>query len=364
MRIRRKFIQLTKYTYPHGTEGFLKSYLPKNYKTDNWGNFYLLIGDKPSTMFTCHLDTACTKQERVNHVFLGDFIKTDGKTILGADDKAGMSIILSMIEKNIPGLYYFFLGEEVGCIGSGKVAANWHNLEFSDFITKCVSFDRRGTKSVITHQFCGRCCSDEFAQDLADKLNLTGNNLSMELDNSGFLTDSAKFVELIPECTNISVGYYNEHTKSEKQDLAFLQALSKAVCQIDWESLVVKRTPDDDDDCDDELPDFEKPNNLKFDLEYYSYFRSKTNEPPKKMYISLDRISQERKLIQDWIYNRSTYFGVKDFHWNGNILHIENSVGLLDFVGYRTDLLQFISELGQVEKKHVAEKLSSKFLVF
>jgi hypothetical protein len=27
-----------------------------------------------------------------------------------------------MIENKIPGLYYFFLGEEVGCVGSRKVA--------------------------------------------------------------------------------------------------------------------------------------------------------------------------------------------------------------------------------------------------
>lgn len=65
-------------------------------------------------MFTCHLDTCCHKQEFVNHVQDDRFIRTDGKSI-GADDKAGMVVLLYMIEKGIPGIYYFFIGEEVGC---------------------------------------------------------------------------------------------------------------------------------------------------------------------------------------------------------------------------------------------------------
>ena len=131
MRIRKKFLQLTSYTYPNGTEGFLKSYLPQGTKQDKFGNFYYVIGENPTTMFTCHLDTACSTQQKVTHVQDAKFIRTNGKTILGADDKAGMVVIMYMIEKKIPGLYYFFLGEEVGCIGSGKAAGDWSNNEFS-----------------------------------------------------------------------------------------------------------------------------------------------------------------------------------------------------------------------------------------
>jgi hypothetical protein len=45
-------------------------------------------------------------------------ISTDGTTTLGADD-TGVSVLIWMMKHNIPGLYYFFIGEEVGCIGSG-----------------------------------------------------------------------------------------------------------------------------------------------------------------------------------------------------------------------------------------------------
>lgn len=241
MRIRKKFLQLTRYTYPSGTEGLLKSYLPKGTKQDKFGNFYYLVGDNPTTMFTCHLDTACSTQKKVTHVQDSKFIRTNQKSILGADDKAGMVVIMYMIERKIPGLYYFFLGEEVGCVGSGKAAGDWINNEFSKTINKVVSFDRRGTTSVITHQWGGRCCSDEFAKELSTRLNLAGENLKLEPDNTGVITDSAKFMYLVPECTNISVGYYKEHTTNEHQDIEFLSKLCKSVCNIDWITLPIKR---------------------------------------------------------------------------------------------------------------------------
>lgn len=368
MRVRKKFLQLTRYTYPYGTEGFLKSYLPTGYQTDTHGNFYYVIGDKPTTMFTCHLDTACITQEKVTHVINQNMVSTNGKTILGADDKAGMVVLLYMIENKVPGLYYFFLGEEVGCIGSGKLAADWKNSIFSDTINKCVSFDRRGTKSIITHQLYGRCCSDEFGQDLANKLNLTGQGLAMELDDTGIFTDSAKFMSLIPECTNISVGYYNEHTTKECQNIDFLANLCKAVCKIDWESLAIVRDCSDIDDwfCDDEDDDFDfetDEEQLTFKEELYSYFRLNKGQPAKKMFISTKQIQYEKEIISDWIANKSSYFGVSDIHWNGNMLQIENQYGQIEFVGYRYDLFSLIPQLEQVDMRHIKERIS-KVLVF
>jgi len=352
MRIRRKFLQLTNYTYPYGTEGFLKSYLPKGYQKDDWGNFFIVIGENPTSMFTCHLDTACTKQSRVKHVQNGNMIKTDGKTILGADDKAGMVVLLYMIENKIPGLYYFFIGEELGCIGSGDLAKNWEKFELGKNINKCVSFDRRGTKSIITHQFAGRCCSDEFGQDLANKLNETGTGLQMQLDNTGILTDSARFTNLIPECTNISVGYYNEHTTSEIQDIEHLSKLCKSVCLIDWNSITIKRNIDDIDcNFDDEDPDFADE---EFSEEFYSYFKIEPGRPSKKMYISIEQIEKEQELILDWVVNRSSYFGVESISWNGHLLHVESSNGSIDFVGYRHDLVTFVPELDEIDMKHLS----------
>ena len=355
MRIRRKFLQLTKYTYPHGTEGFLKSYLPEGTKKDAYGNFYYLIGEDPTTMFTCHLDTACSKQVKVNHVQTQNIIKTDGSSILGADDKAGMVVILNMIENKVPGLYYFFIGEEVGCVGSSKLAQNWVNSEFSYTISKVVSFDRRSTGSVITHQWYGRCCSDEFADELSFRLNGTGQRLKLEPDDTGVLTDSAQFMDIVPECTNISVGYYREHTTSESQDIEYLQKLCKVVCKIDWENLPVMRDPllidEDDDDYEDFLE--ECGVNEEWASEYFSYFS--INGKTKKMYICKSQIDKEKALLYKWIFTQSGYSDIMGLVWNGNSLFVENSKGVLEHVGKRTDIMEMVSELGFISTEFISE---------
>lgn len=236
MNIKQTFLNLTSKTYPFGFESELESLLPKGFYQDTNGNYFYKIGDT-KTAFTSHLDTACKEQVDVKHIFEGDLIKTDGTSILGADDKAGVTILLYMIEKNVPGLYCFFIGEEVGCVGSGLAAKESIYKKYD----RMISFDRRGTTSVITHQSSKRCCSDIFAQELAKQLNRS--DLEMKLDNTGVYTDSAEFVEAIPECTNISVGYYSEHTKSERQDIKHLDSLCKAVIRVDWENLPTKRDP-------------------------------------------------------------------------------------------------------------------------
>ena len=273
MRIVRKFKQLTRFTYPYGTEKKLLSYLPKGYKEDGLGNYYLEIGDKPSTMFTCHLDTASGTHQRVNHVQDGNYIKTDGTSILGADDKAGMTVILYMIENKIPGLYYFFIGEERGCIGSGRLSEKWYQYDFSNYIKKIVSFDRRGTDSVINEQLFSVCCSDEFAIELSTQLNMANSEFRFSPDPTGIYTDSAKFTDLVPECTNISVGYYNEHTTHETQDIDFLRKLCRAVCQVDWENLPVVRDPMEYDfNYDFNWEDEEEEE--EYSEENYSYFKN------------------------------------------------------------------------------------------
>jgi len=237
MNIKDTFIKLTNKTYPYGHEEKLLSFLPKGYKKDPDGNFYYEIGES-KTIFACHLDTACKDHGYVKHVFDGVYIRTDGKTILGADDKAGATILLYMIENNVPGLYYFFIGEEVGCIGSTAAAKR---VDFFSNYDKIVSFDRRGTNSIITHQSGLRSCSDDFADSLSKEYAKYG--LKLAKDDTGVYTDSAEFTSVIPECTNISVGYYKEHTTAEHQDILYLEDLAKASALINWESLTIKRDP-------------------------------------------------------------------------------------------------------------------------
>lgn len=244
MNIKQKFLELTSRTYPHGTETELFPILLSTVdglKEDKFGNLFIKIGES-DVMFTSHLDTATSANVKVNHVFDGDIIKTDGKSILGADDKAGVTIMLYMIKNNIPGLYYFFLGEEVGCVGSKKLSSE-HKESKIEGINKVISFDRRGTTSVISFQSSRRCASDNFTKSLSAELNQADSDFKYQTDDTGILTDSFQFISIYPECTNISVGYQSEHTFSETQNIKHLEKLAEACLKVDWNSLPVERDP-------------------------------------------------------------------------------------------------------------------------
>ncbi len=237
------FLRLTSRTYPYGTEDDLvkdmieQGVFPSDIQKDTHGNYFYKIGES-RTIFASHLDTVSKEYVQVVHTFNGDIIGTDGKTTLGADDKAGVTVMLHLMKHNVPGLYYFFIGEEVGCIGSG-LASSQSLFEFKGKYDRIISFDRRGTDSVITYQSSTRCCSNDFADSLARQLNLSG--LSYKKDEGGVYTDSAEFTDIIPECTNVSVGYYKEHTFNETQDIKHLENLANACLLVDWENLPTKR---------------------------------------------------------------------------------------------------------------------------
>ena len=263
------FLRLTSKTVPYGSEDILvesmRELFPKGMQKDEWGNYFYKVGDSRS-IFAAHLDTVSKDYTTVTHVFDGNLIKTDGKTTLGADDKAGITVLLWMIQNNVPGLYYFFIGEEVGCIGSGNAAKFGF---FKGNYDRIISFDRRDLSSIITFQSSSRCCSDDFADALCSELNQT-RRMSYKKDTGGVYTDSAEFTQLIPECTNVSVGYYKEHTTNESQDILHLTDLAKACVKVDWEKLPTKRNPEVN-----EWKDYSYPTSSRkdygYDDDYYDY---------------------------------------------------------------------------------------------
>lgn len=351
MKIKKKFLQLTSKTYPHGTENELIHQLPKGYKEDGFGNFYIEVGSNPSTMFTCHLDTADRQQKKVRHIIQEDIIKTDGDSILGADDKAGMTVILYMIEKEIPGLYYFFIGEERGCVGSSRLAKNWNETTFSKNITKCVSFDRRGTDSVITEQFYGVCCSNEFAKALSNQLNSVEKTFKYQPDPTGIYTDSAQFTGIISECTNISVGYYSEHTHSERQDIKHLEKLCQAVCKVDWDSLPILRNPslyDYNDDWDD----FDETD-LTLSFQTHNFTWVSYDGKTSKMMISDEHIEIEKNTISSYLKSSGLHDDYIDITWDGQNLYGASFSGSYDFLASRNDLMDLIEDLKQIPADHL-----------
>lgn len=231
------FLRLTEYTIPHGYEEYLEPILKEfDLKKDSIGNYYKVIGES-ETLFTTHLDTYSKEFEKVNHIIDGNIIKTDEKTILGGDNKLGCSILLYMIKNNVPGTYYFFLGEEPIISGGlyGSRTALEKNPEFFKKFKRAIAFDRKQKGSIVTRQMARQCCSIEFVSDLSDKFNQQG--MDYKADPKAYYTDTATFLDTISECTNISAGGWNEHFVTEFVDISYTEQLAEAAIRIDWESL-------------------------------------------------------------------------------------------------------------------------------
>jgi len=148
-------------------------------------------------------------------------------------------ILLHLIHNRVPAYYIFTRGEERGGIGAHHLATVYPHL-LAEF-DRAIAFDRKGTSSVISHQGWGRCCSDTFADALSDKL--SNDWLMYAPDDGGVYTDTAEFVDIIPECTNISAGYMHEHTTKESLNIQHLFDLMEQVVAIDWDALPTERDP-------------------------------------------------------------------------------------------------------------------------
>jgi hypothetical protein len=242
MDFKKTFLALTQWTVPYGYEQSLEQYLPKGVTKDEHGNYHITIGES-RTLFTSHLDTCSSKRQKIKHVINGNIIKTDGTTILGGDNKAGVCILFYLIEQRVPGTYYFFIGEEVGTIGS-QAALNSKYEYFMDNYDRCVAFDRKKTGSIITNQLGRDCCSDLFAGALGKEFAKSG--LVYKADPTGVYTDSAVFMDVIPECTNLSAGVWGEHSNQEYVDIKIVEEIAKAAAKIDWESLPIARDPEEE----------------------------------------------------------------------------------------------------------------------
>jgi hypothetical protein len=247
MTLLELFLALAAYTTPHGTEAYCIPYLPTSHWMDDKGNIHVWVpkpdGSDSETMFSSHLDTADSRMKRTTFHLDEDtrMLTTDGKTIMGADDKIGVALMCKMIEASIPGWYVFHVGEEVGLKGSEYIRN--HGKEMLSAMKRCIAFDRKGYTSVITHQCSERTCSQEFALALSSQL-LDG----FTPDHTGAFTDSYSYRYCIPECTNISVGYFQQHQHTEKQDVGFAERLLEKLLKVDWENLPTNRTPVQEED--------------------------------------------------------------------------------------------------------------------
>lgn len=226
-------IAMHRFCRPAGSpteRAFITRYLvPLGATIDVHRNYHVQIGADTSVIWSSHTDTVHKRAGRQRVTLLADGrIRSDSRAgCLGADDTAGVWLMSEMIRANVPGHYIFHYGEEKGCIGSSDLAAM--SPEILQGARIAVAFDRRGTTDVITHQCGSRTASDDFARGLSSLLNQCAP-LAYAPDDSGLFTDTEQYAHLIPECTNVAIGYAGAHGDTETLETNHLRRLRDVLC--------------------------------------------------------------------------------------------------------------------------------------
>lgn len=192
------------------------------------GNLLITKGESDSYPCICaHMDQVqrlhpkdftCVEND---DVIFGYSTKERKQCGLGADDKNGLFIALECLASYDVIKCAFFVGEEIGCKGSGAV-----DISFFDDCRYCIQVDRRGNSDMVTNIY-SEMCSEEFIHDVDCFSH--GYEIS-----DGLMTDVAELRERGVEvsCINLSCGYYEPHTDYEFTSKSDLQKCYDFVCHI------------------------------------------------------------------------------------------------------------------------------------
>lgn len=174
----------------------------ENQRTDN-RNYLIAEGDIPIAL-VAHLDT-------VHAVEPFQFFYDEKEMVmwspqgLGADDRAGVILILSILSEGYRPHLIFTTGEEHGGIGANELVKNFNEAPFDiDFM---IELDRCGSEDAVFYN----CMNHSFIDYIC---------------GFGFTFEEGSFTDICilgrnwnVAAVNLSVGYYNEHTKAEYWDL-------------------------------------------------------------------------------------------------------------------------------------------------
>jgi tripeptide aminopeptidase len=185
---------------------------------DEKGNLlgYLQCGTGPTILLSAHMDTV---EEIVSNreIIEESTILSSSEGILGADDRAGIAAILSILSKvrktNFNGTIKvaFTVEEEIGCRGSREI-----DKDFIEDVDAAIVIDRRGKRDIVTSNGGFHFCSEEFGKLFEQ----AGKMAGMEdwQVTPGGISDAKVFANYGLPSVNLSAGYQNEHTDFETVD--------------------------------------------------------------------------------------------------------------------------------------------------
>ena len=202
----------------------LMKYLKKELKNNGYINiiqtkdYIFAEGDLPICLLA-HCDT-------VFNQLPSEWIYDKRKEVLwspdgaGFDDRVGILIILNLINMGFKPTIIFTTGEEVGGMGAFRLIADFPEYPFQIKPKFLLQLDRRGKSDCVFYD----CNNKKFIK---------------KIEHYGFKTAEGLFTDIsiiapIWEiaAVNLSVGYYDEHTKAERVYLKETRGTLRKVVNI------------------------------------------------------------------------------------------------------------------------------------
>ncbi|RNB92522.1 M28 family peptidase [Brevibacillus fluminis] len=224
---KHSLIELLNIPGESGYEDPIRRFLKRKLKpiTDNMfvdraGNVcaFVFCGQGPTILLSAHMDIFQELEESRQIVQEGTTLySTSG--ILGADDRAGIAVILEII-KNIHQTNFngtlkiaFTVGEEIGLIGSQQL-----DPMFLYDIDSAIVVDRRGNRDIVT-SYAGIIpfCPDSYGL-LFEQAGALAGMEDWKVTEGGSSDAKVFFQKFGIPSVNLSVGYQHEHTERETVD--------------------------------------------------------------------------------------------------------------------------------------------------
>lgn len=195
-------------TYEVGMATYIEDKLKEigiEYETDAKGNIFRLDGARP--FLNAHMDTVQSLEDcfLAEHIDIKEDYFLEGLGTIGGDDKCGIYIILRLLQKGYDINFAFTVEEEIGLHGSTFLAKNEEKR-----LKEClygITLDRKGNSDIICYDNgYGTLEFEKALEKVGEEFGYKGT--------FGVLSDADVFNETM-SCANLSVGYYNVHTKTE-----------------------------------------------------------------------------------------------------------------------------------------------------
>ncbi len=144
-------------------------------------------------------------------------VTTEKNSILGADDRAGVTAILSIVAKGFLPQIFLTTDEEIGCQGARQLS-----LEYKprNKLNVLIQIDRHGNNDYVTYD-----CDSSILNKWCEKF--------------GWENEFGSFSDISELCphwgiagVNLSTGYYNEHSKDEMLIIPQLEHTINRVCEM------------------------------------------------------------------------------------------------------------------------------------